>query len=250
MTWAIVPLKDLVSAKTRLSGILNPSERRNLAQALAEDVLECLSTCAGLSGVLLVSDDPAAELLSHRYGIDWVAEEQLGHSGLNGAVAGACELLADRGVTQALVLHGDLPLLSEDDVAAVLALARQGDADVVISPDHAGTGTNLMLMPVPLAFELHYGQGSCQAHQQAAYDSGLATECLPLDGVALDIDSPNDLLSAWRMLQHGESTSRCANLLASEDLNARMLALEAGGLGEDTARETAIGRTSNEVSSS
>ena len=36
MTRALVPLKDLVEAKSRLSGLLRPSERRALAQAMAE----------------------------------------------------------------------------------------------------------------------------------------------------------------------------------------------------------------------
>ena len=35
MTQALVPLKDLVEAKSRLSGLLRPSERRALAQAMA-----------------------------------------------------------------------------------------------------------------------------------------------------------------------------------------------------------------------
>ena len=36
---ALVPLKDLVEAKSRLSGLLRPTERRSLAQAMVEDVL-------------------------------------------------------------------------------------------------------------------------------------------------------------------------------------------------------------------
>ena len=39
MAQALLPLKDLVQAKTRLGGLLRPSERRALAQAMAEDVL-------------------------------------------------------------------------------------------------------------------------------------------------------------------------------------------------------------------
>ena len=42
MAQALVPLKDLVQAKSRLSGLLRPSERRALAQAMAEDVLAVL----------------------------------------------------------------------------------------------------------------------------------------------------------------------------------------------------------------
>ena len=43
MAQALVPLKDLVLAKTRLSGVLTSVERRALAQAMVEDVLDVLS---------------------------------------------------------------------------------------------------------------------------------------------------------------------------------------------------------------
>ena len=36
MTQVLLPLKDLVKAKSRLSGLLSPSERRALAQAKSE----------------------------------------------------------------------------------------------------------------------------------------------------------------------------------------------------------------------
>ena len=70
MVWALLPLKDLVKAKTRLSGVLAPHERRALAQAMVEDVISVLVTLEELEGILLVSDDPAAELLSHKYVLD------------------------------------------------------------------------------------------------------------------------------------------------------------------------------------
>ena len=66
MTWALLPLKDLVRAKTRLAGLLAPSERRALAQAMVEDVLGALTACSQLEGVLLVTDDPAGRHPSTR----------------------------------------------------------------------------------------------------------------------------------------------------------------------------------------
>ena len=56
MAQALVPLKDLVAAKSRLSGVLSPAERRSLAQAMVEDVLALSSapvilSHGGLKGV-------------------------------------------------------------------------------------------------------------------------------------------------------------------------------------------------------
>jgi len=60
MAQALVPLKDLVQAKSRLAGLLRPSERRALAQAMVEDVLSVLSRHKDIVRVTLVSDDPGA----------------------------------------------------------------------------------------------------------------------------------------------------------------------------------------------
>ena len=70
MAHALVPLKDLVTAKTRLSGLLRPAERRALAQAMVEDVLTTLVEHRQIERVTLVSDDPGAGLLACKYDID------------------------------------------------------------------------------------------------------------------------------------------------------------------------------------
>ena len=90
MTWALLPVKDLVKAKTRLAGVLAPHERRALAQAMVEDVLVALTGCGRLQGVLMVSDDPGAELLAYRYGVELMPEWRLGCRGLNAVIAAAC----------------------------------------------------------------------------------------------------------------------------------------------------------------
>ena len=64
----LIPLKDLVRAKTRLAGLLAPSERRALAQAMVEDVLALLAAHPDIESINLLSDDPSAHLLVAQYG--------------------------------------------------------------------------------------------------------------------------------------------------------------------------------------
>ena len=40
MVWALLPLKDFVNAKKRLSGVLSAAERRRLFHVMVEDVLD------------------------------------------------------------------------------------------------------------------------------------------------------------------------------------------------------------------
>ena len=120
MAQALVPLKDLVQAKSRLAGLLRPSERRALAQAMVEDVLAVLSRHQDIERITLVSDDPGAGLLAGKYGIDCWQESSLGCSGLNAVVDQASERLLASADGILLVLHGDLPRLTAADISAVL----------------------------------------------------------------------------------------------------------------------------------
>ena len=125
MAQALLPLKDLVQAKSRLAGLLRPSERRALAQAMVEDVLAVLSGHKGIKRVTLVSDDPGAGLLATKYDIDYWDESSLCCSGLNPIVQEASTRLLAGGDEPLLVLHGDLPLLTAADISAVLHCQRQ-----------------------------------------------------------------------------------------------------------------------------
>ena len=93
MAQALVPLKDLVRAKTRLAGLLGPSERRGLAQAMVEDVLTVLAGHPDLQRVTLVSDDPASAMIAQTYGIDHLEEAALAASGLNPVIEAATDRL-------------------------------------------------------------------------------------------------------------------------------------------------------------
>ena len=93
MAQALVPLKDLVLAKSRLAGVLTRVERRLLAQAMAEDVLAVLSCHKNITRITLVYDDPGASMLVQKYGADCWTESSLGCRGLNPIIQCASERL-------------------------------------------------------------------------------------------------------------------------------------------------------------
>jgi 2-phospho-L-lactate guanylyltransferase len=229
--WALLPLKDLVQAKSRLSGVLAPHERRALAQAMVEDVLAALVGHGGLSGVLLVSDDPSAELLAHRYGVETIREEALGSRGLNGVVSAASRRLADAGAGDIMVLHGDLPLLRAADVEALLATYAEPDVDLVLGPDLAGQGTNVMIFPADNPPTFHYGAGSLLAHQAAAEAAGLRHCSVERVGIGLDVDSPEDLLALYHRLVDGADPGLSGRLLLDNGIGQRLDLMEGSGLG-------------------
>ncbi len=220
MAQALVPLKDLVQAKSRLAGLLRPSARRALAPAMVEDVLSVLSRHKGINRVTLVSDDPGAGLLANTYGIDYWDENALGCSGLNPVVQEASARLLTDGEETLLVLHGDLPLLTAADISAVLRAQRQL-AGLVIGCDLAGTGTNLLAFTRGSAPRFCFGVDSCARHLAFARGSGVPVQVLQRSGIALDVDEPRDMKLLMSALER-ETAGETFKLLHGSELGARV----------------------------
>lgn len=218
---ALLPLKDLVEAKSRLAGLLRPSERRALAQAMAEDVLGVLSGHPGIAQITLVSDDPGADLLARKYGADCWSENSLGCRGLNPLIQCASErLLACAEESVLVVLHGDLPLLTAQDISAVLDSQRQLGG-LIIGCDRQGKGTNLLAFNAASMPDFCFGADSCAGHVASASQAGVPVHILQRTGIGVDVDEAQDLKCVMEQL-HLRSASNTAQLLNNTGLGARV----------------------------
>lgn len=228
MAQALVPLKDLVLAKTRLSGLLSPSERRALTQAMLEDVLAVLAVHPEIQRVTLVSDDPSAHLLAGQYGAVHWPESELRCSGLNNIVGAASARLLVENEQPLLVLHADLPLLCAQDISAVLALRRLRPG-LVVGCDRHGSGTNLLCFDASSVPDFCFGTDSCARHMASARARGIAATKIQRPGIGLDVDEPRDLALLLQRMD-ALSDSHTAALLHQSGLGARVsLALESLG---------------------
>ena len=188
--WAIVPVKPLKRGKSRLAGILTEEERTQLNQDLLERTLKTLSGLKELDQVLVVSRDPHALTIARNFGAKTVQEDGQPH--LNTALARAtvvAQLHATQGV---LVLPADLPLLTPEDVLALIDRAAKPPV-VVIAPDRHHKGTNALLMLPASLIEYDFGEGSFQRHWERAKKAGAKLEIVELPSLALDLDLPEDL---------------------------------------------------------
>ncbi|MFK8048246.1 MAG: 2-phospho-L-lactate guanylyltransferase [Halioglobus sp.] len=217
---ALLPLKDLVSAKTRLGGVLRPSERRALAQAMVEDVLQTLTSHPQVSRVTLVSDDPGADLLSCKYGIDFLDERTLNCRGLNPVLEKACDRLATGPEDITLILHGDIPLLSAGDIDAALS-KREATSGLLIGCDRLRQGTNLLMFDSLSRPEFNFGSHSCDKHAAAARQAGIAVSVFHTLAIGLDIDEPADLAMLMAELDP-QVGSHTAKLLLGTPLGKRI----------------------------
>ena len=188
--WVVMPVKDLPDAKQRLAGILCAKERQALFRAILQDVLGALAASTGLAGILLVTRDPEARHLARRFGARVLLEEA--NRGHTAASSLGARTLAQEGVAGMLQLPADIPLVTPEDIAALLRAHGEAPA-VTLSPSRDERGTNALVCSPPDVLPLHFGDDSFFAHLRRAQALGIEPEIVRRPGLALDVDTPDDL---------------------------------------------------------
>jgi 2-phospho-L-lactate guanylyltransferase len=192
----IVPHRGFEAAKTRLAPVLDPSERETLARTLLARVLGVAR--AACDDVVVIS--PSEALLPTVEAAGARLEVQRG-LGLNAGLEQARAAAQAEGVSTVIVLHGDLPNLSPEDVAE-LAAAIPAGGGVAVAPDRAGTGTNGLAQSPADAIAFGFGGGSFARHRDATAAAGLPLAVVERPGLAFDLDTPADLA---RWLELGDA---------------------------------------------
>jgi 2-phospho-L-lactate guanylyltransferase len=188
--WALVPAKPFDTAKSRLAEVLTDVARRHLARELLEHTLDVLRVARGLEGIAVVSRDPEVEALACTYGALPLPETS---SRLDGIIDGGLDALRARGAGSVLVVLADLPQLSADDVARMIALGAHHS--VVLAPDAQDEGTNALLVIPPDRMRTCFGRrGSFRAHRERAAEMGIETAVFRAPSLAFDLDTVDDLV--------------------------------------------------------
>ncbi len=201
---ALVPVRSLSGAKSRLGEPLDAEERSDLVLGLLQRTVDAALNATRLAGVVVVSMDADLLCEARAMGARSLLQET---DGLNEGLDEA-RIAAGPEATAVIVLPADLPGVAAsaiDQLAEAAALKLRAEPDrpaVVLVPDRHGTGTNALLLAPPQAIPFHFGEGSRAAHRAAAEDAGASY--LELDGpLGFDVDTPEDLLEAdLRGLDH------------------------------------------------
>jgi len=185
---ALVPVKALDAAKSRLAAYLPQQEREMLVLDMLHHVLHVLLASRLFERVAVVSPDMRVLEQARCWGAQSLKEEQHSH---NSALHAAAVREQAAGAAAILTISADLPLLCINDVQAMVERSRQHA--VVLAPSQDGTGTNAILMRPPLALPYLFGLNSRQHYQQAANQQKLSSAIYRSIGLALDIDTIDDL---------------------------------------------------------
>ena len=199
-TWALVPLRGLETAKTRLGGELDAEERLELVTRMARRTLAATRDATHIAGTVLVTMDPAAARLAARHGAEAIVQRL---PGLNAAIREARVRAVERGATAVLVLPIDLVAVSAEAIDALVMAAGAASRSnttggiVAVVPDRHGSGTNALLTSPPDAIGPAFGSDSRARHERQASDAGAMY--LELGGpLTFDVDTAEDLLAADR----------------------------------------------------
>lgn len=189
MTFVVVLVKDFAAAKTRLGPALDATTRARLARRNAE-----LALLAARSGdqVLAIAGGPEAAAAAAALGVEVVVEPEA--RGQNPAAALGLEAAAARGATSVLLLSSDLPLVTPEVVARMLARGAELPAPAVLAAPATGRGgTNALYLKPTGACGLHFGDDSLRRFEADARGRGASFEIFEASELALDLDEPSDL---------------------------------------------------------
>ena len=188
--WAVVPIKPLAEAKSRLSPVLTSEARRSLMATMLRHTLSVLTRVESLAGVLVVSADAEVARIAEDYDVAFLPEPEA--PGLNVSLTRAAAEVQAQGAKGIMIVPGDLPQMDVVSIEAVLAAASDPPAMVIV-PDRRERGTNVLLLAPPDLLSFSYGPGSFQRHLALAEARSVQPVVLRLPNLAIDADLPEDL---------------------------------------------------------
>jgi 2-phospho-L-lactate guanylyltransferase len=190
MIAALVPVKRLDAAKSRLRETLPGDALPRLARAMLEDLLEALLAVPELDVVAVVTEDPEAARVAETQGAEALL---LSDAGLNPSLTAGAERLAGRGLDALLVVLGDVAGATPADLGALLAAGRPLQSPWAVLAPSADGGTTALLRSPADAFPNAFGPDSAARHREAAQRAGVTLRELSLPSLRVDLDGAEDV---------------------------------------------------------
>jgi 2-phospho-L-lactate guanylyltransferase len=207
---AILPVKRFGAAKRRLGTGLDDLQRRDLVLAMAGDVLEAIGEARTVERTIVVTGEPGVEEIAVEAGAEVLPDPaDAGHS--EAALLGI-ERAAAAGAGCVVLLPGDCPMLDPRELDNLLTGIPERYVAVV--PDRHGSGTNALVLSPPDAIRPAFGEGSRERHVEAARGAGLPYSEEGIASLALDLDTPADIIALTTALDAGRGRApRTAKVL-------------------------------------
>lgn len=186
-TFAIIPVKSLQNAKTRLASVLSPEERASLAREMLVHVVDTLGRSGVIERIAVISQEPSELVLPATIEIIPQAVP-----GLNNLLEQGREWAISNGAGALLTIFADLPLLTASDISRMIEMGGR-PGTVTLAPDRHRCGTNALLSNPPTLARFAFGPSSLDAHIALAQSAGANVHLFESPGLSLDVDTLDDL---------------------------------------------------------
>lgn len=191
--FAIVPVKNFESGKSRLASLLTVEERVKLSELFLDYTLNTLTNTSAISNVVVVSSDKRAEGIAKIHNAKFLQEKK--NQGVNAAVALADVYISGYAVDATIVIPQDLPLLLPEDIERICTSAQEHEKCLVICPSLRFDGSNALLRRPPLLITTNYDNDSYNVHIKKAKASNAIIKIIKTKRIMIDIDTVEDVIN-------------------------------------------------------
>ena len=191
---AVIPMKSLHSAKSRLSNILTAQQRKNLAMYLLDATIKEIKKSCIISEIIIVSNDKAVKNYSCLNNLIFIKDSE---EGVNKAVILADNYCIDNGIDANIVIPHDLPFISAKEIDKICTMSNKYHKCIIICPSKRFDGTNILFRKPPDVIKTHYDDNSYMNHLKEAYKFKIPIESLDIVKLRFDLDTKEDLLELF-----------------------------------------------------
>lgn len=191
---AVIPMKSLHSAKSRLSNILTAQQRKNLAMYLLDATIKELKKSNFISEIIIVSNDKAVKNYSCLNNLKFMRDSD---EGVNKAVILADNYCIDNGINANIVIPPDLPFISAKEIDEICTISNKYHKCIIICPSKRFDGTNILFRKPPDVIKTHYDDNSYMNHLKEADKFKIPIETLDIVKLRFDLDTKEDLLELF-----------------------------------------------------
>ncbi|HET8857130.1 MAG TPA: 2-phospho-L-lactate guanylyltransferase [Nitrososphaeraceae archaeon] len=216
---AVIPMKNLHFAKSRLSTILTLQQRKNLAFFLLNTTIKTLKESRLITEIIIVSSDKTIEKFSFENGLKFIKDSD---SGVNNAVILADHYCINNDIDANIVIPHDLPFISAKEIDQICNMAKKYPKCIIICPSTRFDGTNILFRKPPNVIKTFYDDNSYMNHLKEAQRLNIPIESLELDNLMFDIDTKEDLLELF-ILQNWKSFLKDFNLKGNNNYSQKKI---------------------------
>ena len=188
---AVIPVKSLHSAKSRLSPFLTLQQRKNLALLLLNATIKTVKASRFVSDIIVVSSDNIIENFSFKNNLKFIKDAD---KGVNNAVILADRYCIQNEIDANIVIPNDIPFLSFRSIDQICIISEKYSKCVIICPSKRFDGTNILLRKPPGVIKTFYDNDSYANHLKEAKKLNIPIESIDYANLRFDIDTKDDLI--------------------------------------------------------